>query len=134
MPMKGNPMSLAEEWRARREAAEGRKPWYQTVYAGPEAYGLTVVAEVEASPGSYDFDTWMLWRDARGTYWWAEDEGCSCPEPFAGKDLTNMPSGSLRDAITDLKAWMRRVDYLVREREAVGLPVLARLEGMIREH
>jgi hypothetical protein len=125
-------MSLAEEWRARREAAEGRKPWYQTVYAGPEAYGLTVVAEVEASPGSYDFDMWMLWRDARGTYWWAEDEGCSCPEPFAGKDLTNMPSGSLRDALTDLKAWMRRVDYLVREREAVGLPVLARLEGMTR--
>jgi hypothetical protein len=127
-------VSLAEEWKARREAAEGRKPWYQTVYAGPEAYGLTVVAEVEASPGSYDFDMWMLWRDAHGTYWWAEDEGCSCPEPFAGKDLTNMPSGSLRDALTDLKAWMRRVDYLVREREAVGLPVLARLEGMIRDH
>jgi hypothetical protein len=29
---------------------------------------------------------------------------------------------------------MRRVDYLAREREAAGLPVLARLEGMTREH
>jgi hypothetical protein len=124
-------VSLAEEWESRREAAEGRKPWYQTVYAGPEAYGLTVVAEAEAGY-PYEFDTWVLWRNAHGTYWWAEDAGCSCPEPFAGKDLTNMPSGSLLDAITDLKAWMRRVDYLVREREAVGLPVLARLEGMTR--
>jgi hypothetical protein len=75
------------------------------IYTHPEAYGLTVVADVEAASG-YEFDTFVIWRDKTGAFWWAQDQGCSCPVPFDGKDLSNLPSGSLKDAITDLKAWM----------------------------
>jgi hypothetical protein len=86
------------------------------IYTHPEAYGLTVVAEVEAA-GGYELDTFAIWRDEHGTFWWADDAGCSCPIPFDGRDLSNLPSGSLKDAITDLKAGMADSDYPNRARE-----------------
>jgi hypothetical protein len=94
------------------------------IYTHPEAYGLTVVADVEAA-GGYEFDTFAIWRDKAGTFWWADDAGCSCPVPFDGKDLSNLPSGSLKDAITDMKAWMFDKDY--PGRAYVGMPILDKL-------
>jgi hypothetical protein len=94
------------------------------IYTHPEAYGLTVVADVEAAEG-YEFDTFVIWRDKQGTFWWAQDKGCSCPIPFDDKDLSNLPSGSLKDAITDMKAWMSDRDY--PSRAYVGMPVLDKL-------
>lgn len=88
------------------------------IYSHPEAYGLTVVAEVEAA-GGYEFDTFVIWQDRQGTYWWADDAGCSCPVPFDHKNLSNLPSGSLRDAINDLKAWTLDENYNDRARKAV---------------
>jgi hypothetical protein len=88
------------------------------IYTEPEAYGLTVVAEVEAFQG-WEFDTFVIWQDKQGTYWWAHDQGCSCPIPFDGKDLSNLPSGSLEDAINDLKAWTLEENYNDRARKAV---------------
>jgi len=32
----------------------------------PEEFGLTVVAEIEYSSGSYEFDTRIVWKDAAG--------------------------------------------------------------------
>jgi hypothetical protein len=75
------------------------------IYTEPEAFGLTVVAVVQAG-GGWEYDTFVICRDERGTFWWAQDQGCSCPIPVDDKDLSNLPSGSLKDAITDMKAWM----------------------------
>lgn len=79
------------------------------IYAHPEAYGLTVVCEADVDL-PYEFDRWVCWVDAHGTYWWADDRGCSCPVPFDEVTPATMPSGSARDALTDLKAWMHGRD------------------------
>lgn len=60
------------------------------IYYNPESYGLEVVAEIEYSSGSYEFDTRVIWKDKQGLYWTARDSGCSCPTPFEDYDLTNI--------------------------------------------
>jgi hypothetical protein len=100
------------------------------LYYHPETYGLTVVADVQAAWG-YDFDTFVIWQDRHGTYWWGYDAGCSCPLPFENRDLSNLPSGNLQDAITDLKAWMQDENYNDRARK--GMPVLDELTKMSAE-
>lgn len=76
-----------------------------SVYYEPEKFGLTEVAEVDAA-GGYSFDKFVIWSDSRGGYRWASDSGCSCPIPFEAFNLSNLPLGSLRDALTDLDAWV----------------------------
>jgi hypothetical protein len=51
-------------------------------YYNPEKLGLTQVAEVEYSSGSYEFDTRVVWRTEGGALVTARDGGCSCPTPF----------------------------------------------------
>jgi hypothetical protein len=48
----------------------------------PEAFGMTVVAEIEYSSGNYEFDTRIVWKNAEGRLFTARDSGCSCPIPF----------------------------------------------------
>lgn len=50
-------------------------------YYSPEAFGLTKVAEIDYSSGSYEFDIRCVWKHATGLYM-ARDSGCSCPSPF----------------------------------------------------
>jgi len=56
----------------------------------PENFGLSVLAEVEYSSGSYEFDTRIVWIDKEGKLYTARDEGCSCPTPF--EDYTTLES------------------------------------------
>lgn len=56
--------------------------WQTSVYRNPEKFGLTQVGEIEWSIPSYDFDLTVVWRDAQGKLYWADDSGCSCPAPF----------------------------------------------------
>ena len=55
-------------------------------YYNPEKLGLTQVAEIEYSSGSYEFDTRVVWRTEGGTLVTARDSGCSCPTPFDAFD------------------------------------------------
>jgi hypothetical protein len=101
------------------------------IYSQPEAFGLTPIGEADAGSG-YDYDIWVVWRDAGGACWWAQDKGCSCPVPFAGAHLGNIPRGSLRDALNDLFAWVTEYDYgNDAVRRAAAQPRVERLRKMI---
>lgn len=96
------------------------------VYYSPEAFGLKVVGEAEASRG-WNFDTFIVWQRADGAYLWAYDSGCSCPVPFDGFNLSNLPAGSARDALTDLRAWVEASD--LDDRRAAARPLVEKLEA-----
>ena len=51
------------------------------IYSHPEQHGLTQYGEVEFA-GGYEFDLLVVWRDAEGRFYYADDSGCSCPVPF----------------------------------------------------
>lgn len=52
------------------------------IYYNPGHYGLRVVAEIDYSSGSYEFDTRVVWIAEDGALYTARSEGCSCPTPF----------------------------------------------------
>jgi hypothetical protein len=56
------------------------------VYSNPEKHKLKIVAELEYSSGSYEFDTRVVWQGEDGRLWTARDSGCSCPTPFEGTE------------------------------------------------
>lgn len=58
------------------------------VYYSPEKFGLTQIAEVELSEPCYSFDMLVVWKDAQGNKYSAQDAGCSCPSPF--EDYTSI--------------------------------------------
>lgn len=79
---------------------------YKNIAYSPEAFGLTDALDVDKSSGCYEFDQFIIWRTDSGDYCWAEDAGCSCPEPFGSVDLSNVRRGSAKDAYTDALAWV----------------------------
>jgi hypothetical protein len=52
------------------------------LYYNPEKFHLTPVGEIEWGSGHYEFDLTVVWQHEDGTFYWAEDSGCSCPTPF----------------------------------------------------
>lgn len=52
------------------------------VYCDAETFGLTEVDSIDISDGCYQFDLIVVWKDATGKHYWANDSGCSCPSPF----------------------------------------------------
>lgn len=69
-------------------------------YGQPEAFGLTMMGEVEFSEPNYSFDFAIVLADAEGKLWWARDSGCSCPSPFEDhKFPEEFNSGTLQDLI-----------------------------------
>ena len=60
--------------------------------------GLEWFGEVSLSEPCYDFDLIGVWRDpADGSWWWADDRGCSCPTPFEGITRQDLTHGSAHD-------------------------------------
>lgn len=68
------------------------------VYYQPEAFGLTLVAEVDFAD-SYEYDIAAVWRDSNGALFFGTDSGCSCTTPFDScTDLSSLtPVSSLAD-------------------------------------
>src|SRR3990167_911861 len=61
------------------------------VYYDPESFGLEIVAELEYSSGSYEFDTRVVWKDKKHKeFFTMRDSGCSCPTPFEDYNLSNL--------------------------------------------
>jgi hypothetical protein len=79
---------------------------WTNIYSTPEAFGLKVVFDVDKSSGSYEFDTFVIWK-GEDRYYWADSAGCSCPVPFEDVNLSNAAQGTLRDAINDARAWVK---------------------------
>ena len=63
------------------------------VMYNPEKFGLTVVGVAYDDDLSYEFDEFIVWRDAEGSLRWASDAGCSCPIPFEDVTLADMGKG-----------------------------------------
>jgi hypothetical protein len=77
------------------------------IYYSPEKFGLTVVGVGDEEDMSYEFDTFAVWTDENGRYYWASDSGCSCPAPFENYySLDDLYSGTKQDALNDLNAWI----------------------------
>ena len=58
------------------------------IYCNPESFGLKVFAEVDNPALDYQFSMFVVWQDAEGNLFYAEDDGCSCPDPF--EDITGI--------------------------------------------
>lgn len=86
------------------------------VYNQPEAFGLTILAELDGGR-SYDFDYIVLFQHDDGTLFWAWDAGCSCPEPF--EDFTSLSDLGLleRETFSDFEDEVMSHDSPLAERQ-----------------
>lgn len=73
--------------------------------ANPEAFGLTVVGTAYEDGLCYEFDLFIVWRDASGGLRWASDSGCSCPTPFEDITLDDTAQGTVAEAHAALREW-----------------------------
>lgn len=74
------------------------------IYYNPEHFGLEIVAEIEYSSGSYEFDTRVVWKEKDGRKCYTmRDSGCSCPTPFESYNLSNVE-------LLDIEALRREVN------------------------
>lgn len=81
-----------------------KKPmWTDNPYYAPEKCGLEIVATIDYSSGSYEFDLRVVWRNLKNNvFYTARNAGCSCPSPF--EDYTDI-------------AMLETVDIATLERE-----------------
>ena len=98
------------------------------VYYTPGKFGLETVGEADDG-GGYDFDKFVVWRNQRGEYLWAQDQGCSCPTPFEDYSLENLPIGTAADALNDLRVWVKE-DYEWGSRATAAAPLIETLEAL----
>lgn len=101
--------------------------WDCNVYSSPSKFGLTPVAEIDYSSGSYEFDLRVVWRKEDGTLVTARDSGCSCPVPFEsvgidGLEPVNMdvlesekPSEYSGPSLAEQMTFLRKVQELLLE-------------------
>lgn len=54
----------------------------KNIYYHPEDYELKIFAQVDNPYLDYAFSMFVVWQDAKGNLFYAEDLGCSCPAPF----------------------------------------------------
>jgi hypothetical protein len=95
-----------------------------SIYYSPEDHGLTIVGGVELSDACYQFDTVVLFRNAEGALFYAQDAGCSCPSPF--EDFTSV------DDLTPctLQEFQAYVEPLVKQKEDwYGEAEASRMQG-----
>ena len=101
------------------------------IYYNPEKFGLEIVAEIEYSSGSYEFDTRVVWKKKDvHSFWTARDSGCSCPTPFEDEDLESIDRLNQdelrREVQTESKGNRRNIspeegqEFLEKVREAVS--------------
>ena len=60
------------------------------VYSQPEKFGLTILHVLDDPEACYSFQLFVVWTDADGKLFYAEDSGCSCPEPFEDAGLADL--------------------------------------------
>lgn len=60
------------------------------VYSQPEKFGLTILHVADDPEACYSFALLVVWTDADGKLFYAEDSGCSCPEPFEDAGLADL--------------------------------------------
>ena len=51
---------------------------------------MRTVGEIDWSDGIYQFELTATWKDGDGSFWYAEDSGCSCPSPFENTGIGDL--------------------------------------------
>lgn len=77
------------------------------LYNQPEAFGLTPVGELDDPNANWSFDTFVVWQHEDGSFYFAQDAGCSCPSPF--ENYTSLDGAEKVESIeqfeTEVKAY-----------------------------
>jgi hypothetical protein len=75
-------------------------------YNQPEQFDLTPVAMVDwyGDEACYEFSVRQIWKHEDGTFWWADDAGCSCYAPFEYFEESDIEKGTWGQAIQALQA------------------------------
>jgi hypothetical protein len=104
----------------------------KNIYYTPEAFGVSTVFDVDKSSGSYEFDSFIIWKDDNGRYYWDSDSGCSCPVPYDSSDISNIRQGTLRDAVNDARVWIKEESWndLYHEGAVKKIEEFARQNGL----
>lgn len=80
-----------------------------SIYYSPEDHGLEVFGELDEPNLSYEFHMLVVWKDASGRLWYAEDSGCSCPSPYedyhSTSDLIEITHDSLDQFWKDVEGF-----------------------------
>lgn len=88
----------------------------RNIYYSPEAFGLTVVGELNDPNASYSFDDFVVWQHTDGRLFYASDSGCSCPSPFEEisgiEDLTELRTSSWNEFQEAVEEHCAQYDYV----------------------
>lgn len=103
-------------------------PYYDADKLGLDLYTL------EEDGLSYEFNMLCFWADKSGRVFTAEDQGCSCPTPFDGFNMSSVEGmaeemdriGSVEQAERTIDAWGK---VGIDEKRAAVEWVRARLIG-----
>lgn len=76
------------------------------IYSSPEKFGLTQVGEIKRPDMSYEFETFVVWRNQGGCLYWADDAGCSCPAPFENKGIPDLGTGTQAECFAAIDRWL----------------------------
>lgn len=86
------------------------------VYYDSDHFGLEKVLELDEQDMSYEFNTFVVWKDKDGVYYWASDSGCSCPSPFESyNDLASLEHGPIERARDAAVEWVKGVETVYYE-------------------
>jgi hypothetical protein len=78
------------------------------LYSDPGKLGLEILGEASDESAYYDFDMFVVWRDRRGSLYYATDSGCSCPSPFEGyKKVSDLTKATAAEIHAALDEWAR---------------------------
>lgn len=72
-------------------------------YYTPDRFGLEWLENFEWSDEPYRFDMTVVFKDAEGRFYWADDCGCSCPSPFEDLTREELEHGDLADLRRELE-------------------------------
>jgi hypothetical protein len=99
--------------------------WDNNPYYKPEAFGLTQVFSIDFSDGCYQFDLLVVWKDADGRLYYAEDSGCSCPSPFENDSMATLTRVQSADEIVSRMEYRHSEmgDWYASDRERVGYEI-----------
>lgn len=96
----------------------------------PEAFGLTVIGDVEWSQPCYSFDTTVVSVDDKGTFYVYSDSGCSCPMPF--ERFTSLDSADLITSnVADVIALLQKGQGESHEKEFSGPQVVDLISKLV---
>lgn len=84
--------------------------YHPDIYNQPEAFGLTLLGEVNWYDLAYEFDFSIVLVDKDGFFYLERDSGCSCPSPFEGyTNLEELSKMTRSEVIAELQDTLSNV-------------------------